>query len=629
MSRLGGRLLSPTNYLKKSDIYDMFGLVENCIGTPGQVGFGVGICPPAKLPDGFTPLDGYSHPCSPNYGNYQFRDGSIMVWIPKFYYRLPAIQANISAATQANPCQVTTSAAHGLVTGDKIFICNVSGMTQLNNAFYTVTKVDDTNVTLDGVNSTGYTAYTSGGQIVLKQGTEREWNATLVSYQLNAIDVVGTDVFSSTAAANAEGYALHRAFIDCGVEQDGFFVDKYLISKKAWGAGYIGSSIKNGNPISTSSAHNPIADLTASGGNNNYYAMLDVAKARDGVDGAKNANSIFFCCSRFIHMALAMLSLAHGQVSQGDTFCAWYHASYNFPKGCNNGVLKDSQDSLVTYVGDGYVAGASSICGKTGSGTPFAKTTHNGQECGVADLNGLMFEIAIGMTCIASGKSITAATQANPCQVTVSSHGYNTGDVIMITSVSGMTQLNDKLYKITVVDADNFTLDGVNSTGYGAYTSGGTATKGTFYAAKQATAMKEFTSGNTLATDHWGAAGVAAMMDALAAETVASMFKTTGGGVFAQRYGSGTYQVLGNAASGEEWVKTGLGLVKSEASVDTSGTNLFGQDYYYQYILNELCLLSGGGWATCAGAGVWAAAFASFRSYSDSHVGGRLACYPL
>lgn len=201
-----------SNYLTKSDLKTYFGIVENSIGTPGQVGFGVGICPPAKLPDGFTPMDGYSHPCSPNYGNYQFRDGSVMVWIPKFYYRLIAVQADISAATKANPCQITTAANHGLVTGDKVFIYDVAGMTQLNALFYTVTRVSDTIFTLDGVDSSGYGTYTAGGRVVKRQGTTEAtaWNSTLVKFQGNSIDVTGTDKFSSTAAANAEGYALHR-----------------------------------------------------------------------------------------------------------------------------------------------------------------------------------------------------------------------------------------------------------------------------------------------------------------------------------------------------------------------------------------------------------------------------------
>lgn len=72
-------------------------------------------------------------------------------------------------------------------------------------------------------------------------------------------------------------------------------------------------------------------------------------------------------------------------------------------------------------------------------------------------------------------KTISAATKANPCQVTASTHGYETGDKIIIEGVVGMTELNSRWYTITKVDANNFTLDGVDSTGYTTYTSGGYA----------------------------------------------------------------------------------------------------------------------------------------------------------
>ncbi len=69
---------------------------------------------------------------------------------------------------------------------------------------------------------------------------------------------------------------------------------------------------------------------------------------------------------------------------------------------------------------------------------------------------------------------ITAATQANPCQITSANHGLVTGRSVFIYGVVGMTELNGNSYFITVVDANNFTLDGVNSTGFGLYVSGGT-----------------------------------------------------------------------------------------------------------------------------------------------------------
>ena len=70
--------------------------------------------------------------------------------------------ATISGISKANPGVVTTSASHGLVTGDKIFIDGVAGMTQVNNLFFTITLVDATHFTL-GANTTGYDTWTSGG----------------------------------------------------------------------------------------------------------------------------------------------------------------------------------------------------------------------------------------------------------------------------------------------------------------------------------------------------------------------------------------------------------------------------------------------------------------------------------
>ena len=234
-----------------------------------------------------------------NYGNYRYTDGSVMVWVPAFFYKIAANNA-ITIASEAN--------------------------------------------------------------------------------------------YADEATANAAGFALHRAFKDGGSVRRGFFVDKYGCSNN----GGVASSIRNGLPLSGHADHNPVAGLTGVTVNN-YAAMIDAAKTR---------GSIFACCSRFIYAALAMLSMAHGQAAANATFCAWHHATNNFPKGCNNNALGDSNDSTIKYVSDGY-----SNCGKTGSGTPFAKTTHNGQASGVADLNGNMWEVSLGM--VRPGTTAAEAIQDN------------------------------------------------------------------------------------------------------------------------------------------------------------------------------------------------------------------------
>lgn len=78
-----------------------------------------------------------------------------------------------------------------------------------------------------------------------------------------------------------------------------------------------------------------------------------------------------------------------------------------------------------------------------------------------------------GITSI-SGTITAIAQPSNPTQITSVDHDLLTGDIITISNVGGMVQLNGNNYTITVVDDDNFTLNGVDNTAYTAYTSGGT-----------------------------------------------------------------------------------------------------------------------------------------------------------
>lgn len=72
-----------------------------------------------------------------------------------------------------------------------------------------------------------------------------------------------------------------------------------------------------------------------------------------------------------------------------------------------------------------------------------------------------------------AAKTITAATQANPCVVTSAAHGYSNGDEVFIAGVVGMTELNNRFFIVANVTTDTFELVGLNSTGYGAYSSAG------------------------------------------------------------------------------------------------------------------------------------------------------------
>ena len=73
-------------------------------------------------------------------------------------------QATITGATNANPIVITTSAAHGLFTGDTIVVSGVLGNTAANGT-WTVTSLTSNTFSIP---TTGNGAYTSGGAYAIQ-----------------------------------------------------------------------------------------------------------------------------------------------------------------------------------------------------------------------------------------------------------------------------------------------------------------------------------------------------------------------------------------------------------------------------------------------------------------------------
>ena len=286
------------------------------IGVAGEQGFGVGIYP-GTLASGFSVMSGTTDKASFNYGNYQYTDGSVMVFVPLFYYRI---------GSASSPRYAT--------------------------------------------------------------------------YGANTIDIASAKDFAGESEANAAGYVLHRAFKDGGTVKSGFFIDKYLASKNGTSSC---RSVANADPISlttdASNLFNPSTGMTGCTGIPADAVVLSRARGA----GRFNVASIF------MYDALAKLSLAHGQAATGTAACAWYNAAgtANFPKGCNNGALADVNDVTVAFTAAGDTGNSKKP--KTGSASNLAKTTHNGQVSGVADINGSMNQVMLGLT--QAGTSATDNTR--------------------------------------------------------------------------------------------------------------------------------------------------------------------------------------------------------------------------
>jgi hypothetical protein len=70
---------------------------------------------------------------------------------------------SISNVTQSNPAIVTTVIENGFANGEQISFSGIAGMVELNNQKAFITVLTPTTFSLNGIDSTGFTAYTSGG----------------------------------------------------------------------------------------------------------------------------------------------------------------------------------------------------------------------------------------------------------------------------------------------------------------------------------------------------------------------------------------------------------------------------------------------------------------------------------
>jgi len=216
--------------------------------------------------------------------------------------------ATITNVTQANPAVVTTSAAHTFVNGESVTITDVVGMTELNGNTYVIANVTSTTFELQGIDSTGFTAYISGGS----------------------------------------------------AQSDGIF------------------------ELTTPYTESQLPRLS-------YTQSADV------------------------------MTIAHPD-----------HDPRNLSR-------LDDDDWTLAVINYASTVSAPTFPGST-------------------------------------VKNITAINQANPAVVFSAAHGFSTGNTVNITGVVGMTEVNDRVFKITVLTPNTFELDAEDSTAYTAYAGGGTAT---------------------------------------------------------------------------------------------------------------------------------------------------------
>jgi Flp pilus assembly protein TadG len=76
-----------------------------------------------------------------------------------------------------------------------------------------------------------------------------------------------------------------------------------------------------------------------------------------------------------------------------------------------------------------------------------------------------------------ASKTISGISKANPAVVTSTGHGFQNGDVVYISGVKGMEEVNDRIFTVAGRTANTFQLSGEKSSKYDKYKSGGTIRK--------------------------------------------------------------------------------------------------------------------------------------------------------
>lgn len=373
--------------------------------------------------------------------------GFILEWgnsVLRFYTNGGALleaAKTITGATSANPV-VITSVAHGFSNGDEVFIAGVVGEVQLNGRYFLVAGAAANTFQLhdiDGnaINGTAYSAYTSGGTV-------------------------------------ARVYQIASPYLSSDLTDGGYFALRYaqsgdvirITNTKQTFVPYKLSRLGNTNWTLVAMPHKggPFAPL------NNIDAIVVYASAETGVGITLTASAAIWKPG---HVG-ALFYLEQNNIRDVDP---WEPG-----KTASKGVIR-------RYNGVQYEAIQIGVGAMTGSVPP--THTSGAQWDGRRAGNGVLWDFrdagyghltitAVAAAPAGSAKTITGATAANPVVITSVAHGFSNGDIVFISGVLGMIEINNRWFQVNNVAANTFELrdatgTDIDGTQYTAYSSGGTA----------------------------------------------------------------------------------------------------------------------------------------------------------
>lgn len=317
---------------------------------------------------------------------------------------------NITGITQANPA-VVTSTSHGLSNGDSVYITGVVGMTEINepNLTYTVANVTANTFELSGIDSTSFTAYSSGGSI----NKVYEITSPYTEDQISELQYVQNGATLYLAHSEVAPQVLTRVG-----SQNWTIAPLDFYPPPTYESGYRDT----GTTVTPAATTGLGVNFTAG---TSLFLPGDVGRQIINMGGTGRASIVEYTSATVVVCDIIEDFPSTSAIASAD----W----------------KIDLSPVVDLEFDSSAAGS------------------------IANIRSEYPAGSLGPRI-----SISNVTKANPGVVTTSTaHNLVDGDSIQIQDITGMTEINDKIFTVNVLTSTTFELNGENTSGYTAYSSGG------------------------------------------------------------------------------------------------------------------------------------------------------------
>lgn len=439
---------------------------------------------------------------------------------------------DLDAATSADPVVITTTSAHGWHTGDEVYIAGLTNQTKLNGRFFKITWLSTTTFSLQDfggtdIDGTSQSADTTGAAADVDKVYEVPWvgtisditaigagaDGTVTTIENHGLAVGDTVWFEEIlgmvelnrtahdvkAILGPRTFTIEQATSGYGVYSMGGKVGKQL----PWAAADVGSIqvAQSADVLYVAHKSHPPHKITRTG--HTSWTIEKIAWLWEPFQ-PENIDEDDFLIATDVTGSVTLISPSGNFTSADEgklvrfreipeeNYPQWVGGETAFMSNYQPGVggavgtkchYEGRVYELLDKVGNSQTGNVPPIHteGVRSDGKYMWSFLHHG--IGYAKITAYTSANYVTATVIKelpitvseAAQTINSITLANPAEVNVTSHGYETGDQVWIDGGGDMTEVNDRLFTVTRTGANTFTLDDEDSQLYTAYTTGGSS----------------------------------------------------------------------------------------------------------------------------------------------------------